>query len=57
MRYCSRCHVDLTLDDCCRGHYGWCKRCKDVVEVTRCKVPYWIVAVTVGLLWKVQLGL
>ena len=29
----------------------------DTVEVTYCKVPYWIVGVTIALLGKVHLGL
>ena len=55
-RYCSQCHAELTQDDYCHKH-GWCKRCVDTVEVSYCKVPYWIVALIVALLGKVHLGL
>ena len=47
----------MTKDDYCYKH-GWCKHCKDSVEVSCCKVPYWIIAVTlvltIGLLGKVH---
>ena len=55
-RYCSRCHGEMTIDNYCHEH-GWCKHCKDTVAVSSCKVPYWIIAVTIALLWKVHLGL
>ena len=54
-RYCSKCHSELTQDDCVWKH-GWCHHCCDTVEVTRCKVPYWVIAVTLGLLWVVHLS-
>ena len=55
-RYCSRCKGELSKDDYCLAH-GWCKSCNDTVAVTCCKVPYWVLAVTLALLWKVHLGL
>ncbi len=56
-RYCSRCHGEMTKDDYCYKQ-GWCKHCKESVEVSCCKVPYWIIAVTlvltIGLLGRVH---
>ncbi len=53
--YCSKCRCRLVGDDLCSG-YGWCKRCRNLVKVTRFNVRYWVLAVTVGLLWKAWLS-
>ena len=52
-RYCSRCHSEIGKDAVTSNH-GWCEHCHDTVEVTSCKVPYWVLAVTLALLWVVH---
>lgn len=60
--YCTKCHAEIDADNEVRRAYdivrleSWCKGCRDVVEVTSCKVPYWTVAATLGLSLFVQFG-
>lgn len=52
-RYCAKCHGEVSRSAVTQSH-GWCEQCQDTVEVTRCKVPYWILAATLALLWFVH---
>lgn len=53
--YCTRCHNTTGSDsNVKRSHnlvdlLSWCQHCREVVEVTRCKVPYWTVLATAGI--------
>lgn len=52
-RYCSKCHSEVNKEAATPFH-GWCQHCKDIVDVTSCKVPYWVIALTLVLLWVVH---
>jgi hypothetical protein len=53
--YCSQCHQELKEHDY-NERYGWCEHCRDSIEVTHCKVPFWVVALTAEMVWLVQLS-
>lgn len=60
--YCTQCHSEIDADNEIRGSIhtarseSWCKECREVVDVSTCKVPYWTVAATLGLSLFVQFG-
>jgi hypothetical protein len=50
--YCSHCRRTLFYKNL--EHLGWCESCGKIVSVSSCKVSYWILAVTLAMLWIVQ---
>jgi hypothetical protein len=53
--YCSHCHRQLFYHDL--SNNGWCDDCGNIVRVSQCKVPYWIVGAICTMLLAVQMGL
>ena len=50
VRYCAHCNGEVDGESVCQT-MGWCAQCRDTVNVRRCGVSYWTIAVVMALSW------
>jgi hypothetical protein len=50
--YCAHCGQPMFHKDL--NNQGWCSRCGDIVEISKCKVPFWSLMAVFTIYWTLQ---